>query len=171
MVSTEIWKIHCLYLRIHDIKDIVKITEYTFKLTTAELHQSLLQALDHNIYLFHTTCHQPLVIQTAYYTLSITLCALKGALDKYNIIPKLFLTKVVTFLSFDLLAWVMIACWGLHSRLTYCWKNMNSSNIFYFSKSTLINTLYISLRDTLGVMFRTYPSVPNPACSWWEFCA
>ena len=35
---------------------------------------------------------------------------IKGALDKHNIIPKLFPTKVGIFIPFKVLAWVMIAC-------------------------------------------------------------
>ena len=86
-----------------------------------------------------------------------SICALyiKGALDKYNIIPQLpspppkkrkswvFDTKL------ELLSWVMNACWVLSSRLTYFWRNMNIPSIFYFSKSISRNTQYSSLYGTL----------------------
>ena len=35
---------------------------------------------------------------------------LKGALDKYNIIPQLFPKKVWIFIPLEVLAWVMTAC-------------------------------------------------------------
>ena len=34
----------------------------------------------------------------------------KGALDKYNIIPQLFPKKVGIFIPVEVLAWVMTAC-------------------------------------------------------------
>ena len=43
----------------------------------------------------------------------------------------------------------------LCSRLTYFWRNMNISSIFYFSKSTSINTQYSSLWNTLKMMLFT----------------
>ena len=55
----------------------------------------------------------------------------KGALDKYNIIPQLFFTpnffekKLGIFIPLEVLAWVMIACWVLHSRSKYFSRNMN----------------------------------------------
>ena len=83
---------------------------------------------------------------------------LKGALDKYNIIPQLFPKRVGIFIPLEVLAWVMTACWVLCSRLTYFWRNMNISSIFYFSKSTSINTQYSSVWDTLKMMlFIKYP--------------
>ena len=60
---------------------------------------------------------------------------IKGALDKFNIIPQLFPKKVGIFIPLEVLAWVKTACWVLHSRLNYFWRNMNISRIFYFSKS------------------------------------
>ena len=70
---------------------------------------------------------------------------IKGALDKYNIIPPdhsqtFSKKKVEIFISLEVLAWVMTAGWVLRSRLIYFWRNMNISSIFYFSKSTSINT-------------------------------
>ena len=41
---------------------------------------------------------------------------------------------------------------SLRSRLIYFCRNMNISSIFYFSKSTSINTQYSSLWDTLEMM-------------------
>ena len=79
----------------------------------------------------------------------------KGALDKFNIIPQLFPQKVEIFMPLEVLAWVMTACWVLHSRFIYFWRNTNISSIFYFSKSTSINTQYSSLWDTLKVMLFT----------------
>ena len=46
-------------------------------------------------------------------------------------------------------------CWVLHSRLTYFWRNVNISSIFFFSKSTSINTQYSCLWDTLKMMLFT----------------
>ena len=43
----------------------------------------------------------------------------KGALDKFNIIPKIFPKKVGIFIPLEKLAWVMTACRVLRSRLTY----------------------------------------------------
>ena len=80
---------------------------------------------------------------------------IKGALDKFNIIPQLFPKKVGIFIPLEVLAWVMTACRVLRSRLTYFWRYMNISNIFYFSKSTSINTQYSSLWDTLKMMLFT----------------
>ena len=55
-------------------------------------------------------------------------------------------------------AWVMTACWVSCSRLTNFQRNMNISTIFYFSKSTSINTQYSSLWDILMMMlFTKYP--------------
>ena len=52
-----------------------------------------------------------------------------------------------------MLVWVMTTCWVLCSTLTYfIWRNMNISSISYFWKSTLINTQYSSLCDTLKMM-------------------
>ena len=79
----------------------------------------------------------------------------KGALDKFNIITQLFPKKVGIFLLLEVLAWVMTACQVLRSRLTYFWRYMNISSIFYFSKSTSINTQYSSLWDTLQMMLFT----------------
>ena len=63
--------------------------------------------------------------------------------------------KVGIFIPLELLAWVMTACKVLRSRLTYFWRYMNISSIFYFSKSTSINTQYSSLWDTLMMMLFT----------------
>ena len=79
----------------------------------------------------------------------------KGALDKYNIIPQFCSKKVGIFIPLEVLAWVMTACWVSRSRLIYFWRNMNISSIFYFSKSTSINTQYSSLWDTLKMMLFT----------------
>ena len=80
----------------------------------------------------------------------------KEALDKYNnIIPQLFYKKVEIFIPLEVLAWVMTACWVLHSRLIYFWSNINIINIFYFSKSTSTNTQHSSLWDTLKMMLFT----------------
>ena len=49
----------------------------------------------------------------------------------------------------------MNACWVLLFKLVYFWRNMNISSIFYFSKSTSINTQYSSQRDTLKMMLFT----------------
>ena len=80
---------------------------------------------------------------------------LKGALDKFNIIPQLFPKKVQIFIPLEVLAWVINACWVLRSKLTYIWRNMNISSFFYFLKSTSINTQYSGLWDTLEMMLFT----------------
>ena len=80
---------------------------------------------------------------------------LKGALDKFNIIPNFFPKKVGIFIALEVLAWVKTVCRVLHYRLTYFWRNMNISSIFYFSKSTSINTQYSSLWGTLKMMLFT----------------
>ena len=79
----------------------------------------------------------------------------QGALDKYNIIPKLFPKKVGIFTPLEVLAWVMTACWVSCSILVYFLRNINISSIFYFSKLTSINTRYSSLWDTLEMMLFT----------------
>ena len=80
---------------------------------------------------------------------------IKGTMDKFNIIPQLFPKKVGIFIPLAVLAWVMTACRVLCSRLIYFWRNTNIYSIFYFSKSTLINTQYGSLWDTLRMMLLT----------------
>ena len=83
---------------------------------------------------------------------------IREALDKCNIIPNFFQKKVEIFIPLEVLAWIMTACWVLCSRLIYFWRNRNISSIFYFSKSTSINTLYTwysSLLDTLKMMLFT----------------
>ena len=69
----------------------------------------------------------------------ILISTVKGALDKYSIIPKLFPKKVGIFIPLKVLAWVVTACWVSRSRLIYFWRNINMFSIFYFSKSTSIN--------------------------------
>ena len=49
----------------------------------------------------------------------------------------------------------MTPCWVLLSVQTYFRRNMNIWSIFYFSKSTLINTQYSSLWDTLKMILFT----------------
>ena len=73
-------------------------------------------------------------------------------MDKCNIIPQLFPKKVGIFVPLEALAWVMTAYRVSCSRLTYFWRHMNISTIFYFSKSTSINTQYSSLLNTLEMM-------------------
>ena len=79
----------------------------------------------------------------------------KGALDKFNIIHNFFPKKVGIFIPLEVLAWAKTACQVLRSRLTYFWGNMNISSIFYFPKSTSINTQYSSLWGTLKMMLFT----------------
>ena len=81
--------------------------------------------------------------------------SVKGALDKFNIIPQLFPKKVGIFIPLEVLAWVMTACQVVRSRLTYFWRYINIPSVFYFSKSTSINTQYSSLWDTLKMMLFT----------------
>ena len=49
----------------------------------------------------------------------------------------------------------MTSCRVLRSTLIYFGRNMNISSIFYFSKSTSINTQHSSLWDTLEMMLFT----------------
>ena len=77
--------------------------------------------------------------QTRMFTACLYKRNFKGALDKYDIIPNFFQKKVGIFVPLDVLAWVMVVCQVLHSRLTYFWRNMIISDIFYFPKSTSIN--------------------------------
>ena len=60
--------------------------------------------------------HHAWVIQCVF--IKLQKFSLKGALDKFNIIPQLFPKKVGIFIPLEVLAWVMTACWVLHSRLT-----------------------------------------------------
>ena len=74
---------------------------------------------------------------------------IKEALE--NIIPNV--SKMSwEFYTIKSVGRVMSACWVLHSKLTYVWRNMNISSIFYFSKSTLINKQYSSIWDTLKMI-------------------
>ena len=66
-----------------------------------------------------------------------------------------FFQKSWDFYIFRSFLMVMTACWVLHSRLIYFWRNVDISSIFYFSKSTSINTQYSSLWDTLKMMLFT----------------
>ena len=79
----------------------------------------------------------------------------KGHWASSIFIPNFFPKKVGIFISLEVLAWEKTACQVLHSRLTYFWRNMDISSIFYFSKSTSINTQYSSLWGTLGMMLFT----------------
>ena len=81
--------------------------------------------------------------------------ALKGALDKCNIIPQLFPKKVGILIPSEVLACTMIARRVLQSTLIYFGRNVNISSIFYFSKSTSINTQHSSLLDTQKMMLFT----------------
>ena len=93
-----------------------------------------------------------LVCLESYDLSAIELLSIKGALDKNNIILQLFPKKVGVFIPKEVLAWIMTAWWLLLSRRTYFWRNVNISSIFYFSKSTSINTQYSSLWDILKMM-------------------
>ena len=85
-------------------------------------------------------------------TCLVIVTMIKRALDKYKIILQLSPKRVEIFILLEVLAWVMTACWILHSSLIYFWRNMHISSIFYFSQSTSINTQYSSLWDTLKMM-------------------
>ena len=50
--------------------------------------------------------------------------------------------QVEIFTPLKILALIMTAYWFLHSKLIYFHRNMNISRIFYFLKSTSINTQY-----------------------------
>ena len=51
--------------------------------------------------------------------------------------------------------WMLSFTFYKKCRLIYFWRNMNISSMFYFSKSTSINTQYSSLWDTLKKMLFT----------------
>ena len=87
--------------------------------------------------------------------LEMPILSLKGHWTGITSSPNFFHKKVVIFIPLEVLAWVMTACWVLRSGLTYFRRNMNISSIFYFSKSTSINTQYSSLWDTLKMMLFT----------------
>ena len=80
---------------------------------------------------------------------------LKGHWTSITSSPNFLPKKVGIFIPLEVLALVMTAYWVLHSRLIYFWRNTNISSIFYFSKSTSINTQYSSLWDTLKMMLFT----------------
>ena len=84
----------------------------------------------------------------------------KGAfMDKCNIIPQFFQKKVGILVPLKVLAWVMTTCWVSCSWLSYLWRNMNISSIFFFSKSTSINTqciLGVSVSPFDGSYKRTH---------------
>ena len=76
--------------------------------------------------------------------------------------PNFLQNKVCIFISLEVFAWVMTACWVLSSRLTFFWRNINISVIFlsffYFFRSRLHCTQglqYSSLLDTLKMMLFT----------------
>ena len=99
-------------------------------------------------------------------TCLVIVTMIKRALDKYNIILQLSPKRVEIFILLEVLACVMTACWILHSSLIYFWRNiMHISSIFYFSKSTSINTqyssLYSSLWDTLKMMLFSIYKILN----------
>ena len=57
--------------------------------------------------------------------------------------------KSSDFIPLEVLAWVLTAYQVLCSRVSYCWRNVNITSIFCFSKSTSINEQYRSLCGTL----------------------
>ena len=85
----------------------------------------------------------------------VQILCLKGNWASITSSPDFFLKKVGVFVPLEVLACVMTACWVLHSGLTYFWRNMNISSIFYLSKSTSINTQHCSLWVTLKMMLFT----------------
>ena len=91
---------------------------------------------------------------------------LKGALDKYNIIPQLFSKKVRIYISLEVLVWVMNVCGILRSRLTYFWNmNITSISSFFkvnFNKYTIL--VYISIWDTLEKMLFTQYLIKRKSC-------
>ena len=93
----------------------------------------------------------------AYYFLSFLIWTgiLKGHWTSITSSPNFFKKKVGIFIPLEVLARIMTACWVLRSKLTYFWRNRNISNVFYFSKSTSMNTQYSSLWDTLKMMLFT----------------
>ena len=102
-------------------------------------------------------------------TCLVIVTMIKRALDKYeNIILQLSPKRVKIFVLLEVLAWVMTACWILHSSLIYFWRNMHISSIFYFSKSTSINTQYSSQWDTLKMMLFSIYKILNKMKMLWQ---
>ena len=104
------------------------------------------------------TCWCWVTLSRIYVLLSMQnsrLVVLKGHWTSSTSSPTFFPKKVGIFIPLEVLAWVKTACQVLRSRLTYFWRNMNISNVFYFSKSTSINTQYSSLWGTLKMMLFT----------------
>ena len=115
----------------------------------------------HVQYIDHFSSSTPLTLFALYVTF-------KGALDKYNIIPQLFSENVGIFIPLEVLAWVMTVYQVLRSRSTSFGRctGMNISGIFYFSKSTSINTQYSSLWDTLKMMLIN--KIPHKMKTHWQ---
>ena len=63
--------------------------------------------------------------------------------------PPTFSKKVQIITPLEVSAFGTIACWFLHSSVTYFWRNMNTSNIFYFSN----NTQYSGLWETIQILW------------------
>ena len=80
---------------------------------------------------------------------------IKGALNKNNTIPDFFFQKSWDFYTIRSVGMAMTACWFLPSSSTYYWRNVNISSMFYFSKSTLINTKHSGIWYTLGMKLFT----------------
>ena len=100
-------------------------------------------------------------------TCLVIVTMIKRALDKYNFILQLSPKRIEIFILLEVLAWAMTACWILHSSLIYFWRNMHISSIFYFSKSTSINTQYSSLWDTLKMMLFSI-KILNKMKMFWQ---
>ena len=153
----EICVVHTLLL--HDLKSLrqsildqlwVKLDEKVFKshhesLSLPALHIILIRQEENFIFGCMNLHSLRGILQKSY---------LKGHWTSITSSPT-FSKKVGIFMSLEVLAWVMTAYWVLHSRLTYFWRNLNISSIFYFSKTTSINTIYSSLWDTLKMMLFT----------------
>ena len=152
ILSTNLIQLSSLwsYLKVHSL---IFHNQILVLLSVSSFHRCKFEISIEIVKLFGcaTILQLPISCCASFYGITI----IKGALDKYSIIPQLFQKKVGIFVSLEVLAWVMTAYWVSHSRLTYFWSNMNISSIFYFSKSTSINTQYSSLWDTLKMMLFT----------------
>ena len=62
----------------------------------------------------------------------------------------------------------MTACWVLHPRMIYFWRNMNISSIFYSSESTSINTYFRYTYSSLWDKMMLFTKIPHKMKMLWQ---